>query len=202
MIFTFLHLKTVPVCLYVLWFIGRIGSQIIIPHRCDQYDIMYFRPMGDLGQIIFMVRSMQTSCRNVAALMDDEVFNLHLIYLEPYIHTNMLALSFSLQEWDARNKDSIKRALEHSNVVINLVGREWETRYEEETLLRASDLRLVVHLKVFFLLFVLKELSLRRCLRVHPSADCQSSQRGWHHKVCPRVPPQCWYTQPIQIPEE
>lgn len=31
-------------------------------------------------------------------------------------------------EWDARNKDSIKRALEHSNVVINLVGREWETR--------------------------------------------------------------------------
>lgn len=37
--------------------------------------------------------------------------------------------SFLLQEWDARNKDSIKRALEHSNVVINLVGREWETRF-------------------------------------------------------------------------
>ena len=36
---------------------------------------------------------------------------------------------FLLQEWNARNKDSIKRALEHSNVVINLVGREWETRY-------------------------------------------------------------------------
>lgn len=34
-----------------------------------------------------------------------------------------------MQEWDARDKDSIKRALEHSNVVINLVGREWETRY-------------------------------------------------------------------------
>lgn len=33
-----------------------------------------------------------------------------------------------MQEWDARDKDSIKRALEHSNVVINLVGREWETR--------------------------------------------------------------------------
>ncbi|KAM6946487.1 NADH dehydrogenase [ubiquinone] 1 alpha subcomplex subunit 9, mitochondrial [Aplochiton taeniatus] len=69
---------------YVVNRLGRTGSQIIIPHRCDQYDLMYFRPMGDLGQIIFM-------------------------------------------DWDARNKDSIKQALEHSNVVINLVGREWET---------------------------------------------------------------------------
>ncbi|XP_029010658.1 NADH dehydrogenase [ubiquinone] 1 alpha subcomplex subunit 9, mitochondrial [Betta splendens] len=70
---------------YVVNRLGRIGSQIVIPHRCDQYDLMYLKPMGDLGQIIFM-------------------------------------------EWDARNKDSIKKALEHSNVVINLVGREWETR--------------------------------------------------------------------------
>ncbi|XP_037110776.1 NADH dehydrogenase [ubiquinone] 1 alpha subcomplex subunit 9, mitochondrial isoform X1 [Syngnathus acus] len=70
---------------YVVNRLGRIGSQIIVPHRCDQYDTMYFKPMGDLGQIIFM-------------------------------------------EWDAKNKDSIKRALEHSNVVINLVSKEWETR--------------------------------------------------------------------------
>ncbi|MBN3318980.1 NDUA9 dehydrogenase, partial [Atractosteus spatula] len=47
---------------------------------------MYLRPMGDLGQIIFL-------------------------------------------EWDARDKESIRRALAHSNVVINLVGREWETRH-------------------------------------------------------------------------
>uniref|UniRef100_A0A3Q2WZI8 NADH dehydrogenase [ubiquinone] 1 alpha subcomplex subunit 9, mitochondrial n=1 Tax=Haplochromis burtoni TaxID=8153 RepID=A0A3Q2WZI8_HAPBU len=70
---------------YVVNRLGRIGSQIIIPHRCDQYDLMHFRPMGDLGQILFL-------------------------------------------EWDARNKDSIKQAMENSNVVINLVGREWETR--------------------------------------------------------------------------
>ncbi|XP_053741854.1 NADH dehydrogenase [ubiquinone] 1 alpha subcomplex subunit 9, mitochondrial [Synchiropus splendidus] len=70
---------------YVVNRLGRIGSQVIIPHRCDQYNLMYFRPMGDLGQIMFL-------------------------------------------EWDARDKDSIKRALEHSNVVINLVGQEWETR--------------------------------------------------------------------------
>ncbi|KAK1888161.1 NADH dehydrogenase [ubiquinone] 1 alpha subcomplex subunit 9 mitochondrial [Dissostichus eleginoides] len=76
---------------YVVNRLGRIGSQVVIPHRCDQYDVMYLRPMGDLGQIIFM-------------------------------------------DWDARNKDSIKHALEHSNVVINLVGREWETsnyRFED-----------------------------------------------------------------------
>nr|XP_055048382.1 NADH dehydrogenase [ubiquinone] 1 alpha subcomplex subunit 9, mitochondrial [Misgurnus anguillicaudatus] len=69
---------------YVVNRLGRMGSQIVIPHRCDQYDLMYLRPMGDLGQIIFM-------------------------------------------EWDARDKESIKRAIAHSNVVINLVGREWET---------------------------------------------------------------------------
>lgn len=39
-----------------LYFQGRIGSQVIVPHRCDQYDIMYMKPMGDLGQILFMVR--------------------------------------------------------------------------------------------------------------------------------------------------
>ncbi|XP_053317971.1 NADH dehydrogenase [ubiquinone] 1 alpha subcomplex subunit 9, mitochondrial [Spea bombifrons] len=70
---------------YVVNRLGRIGSQVIIPHRCDQYDIMYLRPMGDLGQLIFM-------------------------------------------EWNARDKDSIRRAIENSNVVINLVGREWETK--------------------------------------------------------------------------
>ncbi|MED6248235.1 39kDa subunit of ndufa9, NADH:ubiquinone oxidoreductase [Ataeniobius toweri] len=70
---------------YVVNRLGQMGSQIVIPHRCDQYDLMHFRPMGDLGQIIFM-------------------------------------------EWDARNKDSIQQAIENSNVVINLVGREWETR--------------------------------------------------------------------------
>lgn len=42
-------------------FVGRVGSQVIIPHRCDQYDLMYLRPMGDLGQIIFMVRCKQKS---------------------------------------------------------------------------------------------------------------------------------------------
>lgn len=70
---------------YVVNHLGRMGSQVIIPYRCDTYDIMHLRPMGDLGQIIFL-------------------------------------------EWNGRDKDSIRRAVQHSNVVINLVGREWETR--------------------------------------------------------------------------
>uniref|UniRef100_A0A8C6CB02 NADH dehydrogenase [ubiquinone] 1 alpha subcomplex subunit 9, mitochondrial n=1 Tax=Monodon monoceros TaxID=40151 RepID=A0A8C6CB02_MONMO len=63
----------------------RMGSQVIVPYRGEPYDTMHLRPMGDLGQIIFL-------------------------------------------EWKGRDKDSILRAVEHSNVVINLVGREWETK--------------------------------------------------------------------------
>ncbi|XP_075459181.1 NADH dehydrogenase [ubiquinone] 1 alpha subcomplex subunit 9, mitochondrial [Ascaphus truei] len=70
---------------YVVNRLGRIGSQVILPYRCDQYDLMYLRPMGDLGQIIFM-------------------------------------------EWNSKDKDATRRALENSNVVINLLGREWETK--------------------------------------------------------------------------
>ncbi|XP_040295142.1 NADH dehydrogenase [ubiquinone] 1 alpha subcomplex subunit 9, mitochondrial [Bufo bufo] len=69
---------------YVVNRLGRIGSQVVVPYRCDQYDIMYLRPMGDLGQLTFM-------------------------------------------EWDSRNRDSTRQALQHSSVVINLVGKEWET---------------------------------------------------------------------------
>lgn len=36
-----------------------------------------------------------------------------------------------MQEWNPRNKDTIMKAIEHSNVVINLVGKEYETRWGE-----------------------------------------------------------------------
>ncbi|XP_059843461.1 NADH dehydrogenase [ubiquinone] 1 alpha subcomplex subunit 9, mitochondrial [Hypanus sabinus] len=69
---------------YVVNRLGRIGSQVVIPYRCDPYDVNHLRPMGDLGQLTFL-------------------------------------------EWDPRDKDSTRRAVGCSNVVINLVGREWET---------------------------------------------------------------------------
>ncbi|XP_019399756.1 PREDICTED: NADH dehydrogenase [ubiquinone] 1 alpha subcomplex subunit 9, mitochondrial [Crocodylus porosus] len=70
---------------YIVNRLGRIGSHIILPYRCDPYYLMYLRPMGDLGQIVFL-------------------------------------------EWDCKDKDTIQRAVENSNVVINLVGRDWETK--------------------------------------------------------------------------
>ena len=39
----------------VLWIAGREGSQVMIPHRCDHYNLMHYRVMGDLGQILFRV---------------------------------------------------------------------------------------------------------------------------------------------------
>lgn len=89
---------------------------------------MYLKPMGDLGQIIFMVRCMMQMYLTEMFQNFSGIVNL---WAHSYVNEMIFGCSsfIILQEWDARNKDSIKRALEHSNVVINLVGREWETRY-------------------------------------------------------------------------
>ncbi|XP_078582501.1 NADH dehydrogenase [ubiquinone] 1 alpha subcomplex subunit 9, mitochondrial-like isoform X2 [Branchiostoma floridae x Branchiostoma japonicum] len=70
---------------YVINKLGRDGSQIVVPHRCDWYNTLYLRPMGDLGQIVF-------------------------------------------SELDERDPESYRKMLKHSNVVINMIGRDWETR--------------------------------------------------------------------------
>ncbi|XP_037703628.1 NADH dehydrogenase [ubiquinone] 1 alpha subcomplex subunit 9, mitochondrial [Choloepus didactylus] len=118
---------------YVVNHLGRMGSQVIIPHRCDTYDIMHLRPMGDLGQIIFL-------------------------------------------EWNGRDKDSIRRAVEHSNVVINLVGREWETKnfdYED------------VFVKIpQAIAQVSKEVGVEKFIHVsHLNADIKSSSRYLRNKA-------------------
>jgi NADH dehydrogenase (ubiquinone) 1 alpha subcomplex subunit 9 len=33
------------------------------------------------------------------------------------------------QEWDIRNDDQIAEVMRHSDIVYNLVGRDWETKY-------------------------------------------------------------------------
>ncbi|NP_001082699.1 NADH:ubiquinone oxidoreductase subunit A9 L homeolog [Xenopus laevis] len=88
---------------YLVNRLGRVGSQVVIPYRCEPYDIMYLRPMGDLGQLIFM-------------------------------------------DWNAKDKDTIRKALENSNVVINLIGKEWETKnfsYEDVFVNIPRDLALL-----------------------------------------------------------
>lgn len=118
---------------YVVNRLGRIGSQIVIPYRCDQYDIMYLRPMGDLGQIQFM-------------------------------------------EWNPRDKESTLQALQCSNVVINLVGREWETRnfsFEDVFVTIPKNIALLA-----------KEAGVEKFIHVsHLNADIKSPSRYLRNKA-------------------
>lgn len=41
---------------YVVNRLGRMGSQVIVPYRGDEHDYRHLRPMGDLGQVVFLVR--------------------------------------------------------------------------------------------------------------------------------------------------
>ncbi|XP_055338270.1 NADH dehydrogenase [ubiquinone] 1 alpha subcomplex subunit 9, mitochondrial-like [Paramacrobiotus metropolitanus] len=65
--------------------LGKIGSQLIIAHRCDPYDVRHIKVMGDLGQVLF-------------------------------------------QYCDIRDEAAVKRSMKYSNVVINLIGRDYETK--------------------------------------------------------------------------
>ena len=40
---------------YVVNRLGRVGSQVVVPYRGDEHDYRHLRPMGDLGQILFLV---------------------------------------------------------------------------------------------------------------------------------------------------
>lgn len=71
--------------LYVCNKLGKIGTQLILPHRCDFYDVQRLKVVGDLGQVI-------------------------------------------LTRFDIRDEESIAKCVRHSNVVINLIGREYETK--------------------------------------------------------------------------
>uniref|UniRef100_A0A8P0TCX5 NADH dehydrogenase [ubiquinone] 1 alpha subcomplex subunit 9, mitochondrial n=1 Tax=Canis lupus familiaris TaxID=9615 RepID=A0A8P0TCX5_CANLF len=104
---------------YVVNHLGRMGSQVIIPYRCDPYDTMHLRPMGDLGQIIFLIYCDLFVSRRVREPAGN---------VRPHDHSSYNKWSLHEMEWDGRNKDSIQRAVKHSNVVINLIGREWETK--------------------------------------------------------------------------
>ncbi|KAG1652483.1 NADH dehydrogenase [ubiquinone] 1 alpha subcomplex subunit 9, mitochondrial [Nymphon striatum] len=70
---------------YVINRLGRIGSQIIVPYRGDEYSVQRLKLSGDLGQILFL----------------------------PY---------------DLKNEESLYKAMRYSNVVINTIGREYETK--------------------------------------------------------------------------
>ncbi|RVE47389.1 hypothetical protein evm_007988 [Chilo suppressalis] len=70
---------------YVCNKLGKIGSQMILPYRCDFYDAQRLKVCGDLGQVLF-------------------------------------------SPFDLRDEESIAKAVRYSNVVINLIGRDYETK--------------------------------------------------------------------------
>ncbi|XP_017786561.1 PREDICTED: NADH dehydrogenase [ubiquinone] 1 alpha subcomplex subunit 9, mitochondrial [Nicrophorus vespilloides] len=70
---------------YVANKLGKIGTQLILPYRGNNYETMRLKLCGDLGQVLF----------------------------QPYY---------------LKDLESIDKALKYSNVVINLVGRDWETK--------------------------------------------------------------------------
>lgn len=69
---------------YVCNKLGKIGTQMILPYRCDQYETARLKVTGDLGQVLF-------------------------------------------QQFDLRDEEAIRKSMKYSNVVINLIGRDWET---------------------------------------------------------------------------
>lgn len=89
---------------YVVNRFGRVGSQVIVPFRGDEYDTRHLKVMGDAGRIV--------------------------------------SAFFS-----TRDPERISRLVEQSDVVINMIGRDYETAnfsYEEvhidaaETIAKAS----------------------------------------------------------------
>ena len=47
-------------------------------------------------------------------------------YMSKYFIVSLCFLC--LQPYDMKDDDSIRRAMKYSNVVINLIGRDWETK--------------------------------------------------------------------------
>ncbi|XP_028414034.1 NADH dehydrogenase [ubiquinone] 1 alpha subcomplex subunit 9, mitochondrial-like [Dendronephthya gigantea] len=70
---------------YVVNRLGRVGSQVVIPYRGNEYDYNQLKVMGDLGQLLF--------------------FEYHL-----------------------QDTNSVADMMKHSNVVINLIGKNFPTR--------------------------------------------------------------------------
>ncbi|XP_054016753.1 NADH dehydrogenase [ubiquinone] 1 alpha subcomplex subunit 9, mitochondrial [Hylaeus anthracinus] len=70
---------------YVCNRLGKIGTQLILPHRCDRYFVMPLKLCGDLGQVLF-------------------------------------------HPFELRDEESIIRSIKYSNVVVNLVGKDVESR--------------------------------------------------------------------------
>lgn len=85
-------------------FPAKMGTQVIVPYR-DEDEARHLKPMGDLGQIVPMVR--------LPACLTG---------------TPADAQQIKPQEWDIRSDEQIAECVRHSDIVYNLVGRDYETK--------------------------------------------------------------------------
>lgn len=75
----------------------------MIPFR-DEMAKRHLKVTGDLGRVVFMVRN--------------KIYPVCLFQLNNFY-----------QEYDLRNTPSLEESVRHSDVVFNLVGRDYATKY-------------------------------------------------------------------------
>jgi hypothetical protein len=84
--------------------LGKMGTQVVVPYR-EEDEARIFKPMGDLGQIVRMVSSSMSLSKSI------------------------FLFKVGKKEWDLRNENSIAECLRHSDIVFNLTGRDFATKY-------------------------------------------------------------------------
>jgi NADH dehydrogenase (ubiquinone) 1 alpha subcomplex subunit 9 len=85
---------------YLVNRLARAGCTVVVPFREEQIK-RHLKVTGDLGRVVFIVRRSRIPLR------------IKLIYS---------------QEYDLRNKDSIEASVRHSDIVYNLIGRDYATK--------------------------------------------------------------------------
>ena len=87
---------------------AKAGTQVVIPYR-DEDEKRHLKVTGDLGQIVPLVRSIPSPICCVSIFdSDGRCFG---------------------KEWDIRNEEQIAECVRHSDIVYNIVGRDYETKY-------------------------------------------------------------------------
>lgn len=80
---------------------------MVVPFR-EEMAKRHLKVTGDLGRVVFIVRHRSLGQVLCAWLRADR-----------------------MQEYDLRNTESIEQSVRHSDVVYNLVGRNYPTKYVE-----------------------------------------------------------------------
>ena len=84
---------------------GRNGTQIIVPYRGEFYWLQRLKVVGDLGQVLF----------SPFDLRDEESIRYITLFLN---HIRVILIIFLV---------TYSRSMRHSNVVVNLIGKQYQT---------------------------------------------------------------------------